>query len=301
MKYKIEGLQAGCLRERIKNINADELSDVKITGELNEDDWKCIYKMTGKKGSTKSLDLSDTIGTEKIDRYNLEEGSILTSIKLPRSLKTLGWGALSMCDKLSTVVIYSGLERIDNYAFNGCSSLKSISLPSTIKTIGNEAFGACSKLEEINIHLANKNYTSFNGVLYTKDGKTLIKYPAGKADTTFVMPSDITKIGENAFFLCENLHHINLSSMLEEIEERAFCSCTALQTLTFPKETKKICKEAFRNCSSLKEIRIEAIVPPIIETNDDENLSLNIYVPLDSADEYRSNEAWNKVGKIYGR
>ena len=301
MKYKIEGLAAGELRERLERIDSElDATELKISGSLNEDDMLCIRLLTSRKGNMKVLDISDTAGIEEIDRYSIEPGSPLNTLRLPKSLKTIGWGALSMCEKLSTVVMYTGLEKIENYAFNGCTALKTISIPSTVNFIGTDAFGACPKLEEFNVPLTNRSYTALDGVLFSRDGKTLLKYPAGKTGIKYAMPQDVTRIGKSAFFLCENIRSVVLSESLTDIEEKALYGCSNLQTLHLPQNVKNIGKSAFGNCTSMIEMFIDGANPPAIEVAEEDKLGVNIYVSLKSADIYRQSE-WSKIGKIYGK
>lgn len=302
MRFKIENLIAGTLRQKLSQIDTEgEATDLRIEGELNEEDMTFLKLATGKNGKVNSLDLSKATGIEKIDRYSFEQDCILKTLKTPISLKTIGWGALSMCEKLSSVILNSGLERIENFAFNGCKSLKAISIPSSVNHIGQDAFGACSSLDSIKIPLTNKNYISDNGIIYSKNGKTLIKYPSGKSETTFIIPSDVECIAQNAFFMCENLKSIILPESLETIEDRAFCSCSNLQSITLPKGIRSLGKNIFACCDSLLSVFSQCEIPPMTQENNDNNKTLSIYVPLKSLDSYKQSEVWNNMGKIYGK
>ena len=302
MKTVIDITVAGTLRERINSIDSERIiSELKINGTLNQADKLCIRQLTGTHGRIKVLDITNTSGYERIDRNDFEEGSILSILRLPLNLKTLGWGAFCMCDKLTTITMPNGIESIDNYAFNGCIALKSVSLPKNLKTLGENAFGGCVGLEEFKINLSNKNYTAFNGVLYSKDGHTLVKYPAGKTDMTFAVPDDVITIANNAFFMNGNIHELTLPNGLQTIRDNAFCSCTALQNINIPLNVKKIGKGVFRCCDSLQTITCAATTPPEIEIAEDDNLNVNIYVPLTSADCYRQSDEWKELKNIYGK
>ena len=49
-------------------------------------------------------------------------------------------------------------------------------------------FSEYSQLEKIEVSSVNPYYRSADGVLYSKDGKTLIAYPREKSDETFKIP-----------------------------------------------------------------------------------------------------------------
>lgn len=52
-------------------------------------------------------------------------------------------------DKITDVVLPSGIEHIPAGAFSGCSSLKRITIPKSLKVILREAFDGCVNLEDI--------------------------------------------------------------------------------------------------------------------------------------------------------
>jgi len=84
-------------------------------------------------------------------------------------------------------------------AFRNKSGITSITLSSSMATIGAQAFADCSDLTAINVNANNANYTSVDGVLLSKDGKTLIAYPAGKTDANYSIPAGVENITNNAF------------------------------------------------------------------------------------------------------
>jgi hypothetical protein len=78
---------------------------------------------------------------------------------------------------------------IGDYAFFNCGNLTSITIPSSVTVIGGDAaFFGCFNLTSINVDSRNNTYASVDGVLFDKDIKTLIKYPAGKDNETYTIP-----------------------------------------------------------------------------------------------------------------
>lgn len=67
---------------------------------------------------------------------------------------------------------------IPSGAFAGCSEITSINIPATITSIAKDAFNGCTSLVTFAVSPGNESYSSRNGILYSKDGKTLIKVPA---------------------------------------------------------------------------------------------------------------------------
>ena len=54
-------------------------------------------------------------------------------------------------------------------------------------------------LTEIIVDPNNSQFESLDGVLYSKDGTTLICYPAGKTATQFTIPNSVTNVDNTAF------------------------------------------------------------------------------------------------------
>lgn len=65
-------------------------------------------------------------------------------------------------------------------AFTGCS-LVTVDIPAAVEAIDSFAFADCPLLTAINVSPDNQFYRSVNGVLYSKDLKELLQFPAGKA------------------------------------------------------------------------------------------------------------------------
>ena len=91
---------------------------------------------------------------------------------------------------LTSITLPNGLRTIEGYAFQG-SKLTSIFIPDSVTSFsGNPLLGSGS-LTSINVGENNVNYKSIDGVIYSKNGKTLLDYPAGKTDATFEIPAGV--------------------------------------------------------------------------------------------------------------
>ena len=97
------------------------------------------------------------------------------------------------------VVFPSSLKTIGNKAFQSCINLERVNIPSTVENIGSFAFRYCSKLEAIIVSEANPNYSSDDGVLFSKDKSILICYPAGKINNSYEIPNTVKTISQTAF------------------------------------------------------------------------------------------------------
>ena len=180
----------------------------------------------------------------------------LKSVKIPNGVKKINQSTFSYCDSLEEIIIPNSVIEIEYYAFTGCSSLKSIDIPMSVARIGDGVFNGCKNLTTINVPSNHPDYTSKDGILYTKDGKTIVKYASGKNESTFDIPSTVTKIGSHAFSDSQNLTSIKIPSTVKCIGERAFYNCSNITKIDVPSSVAEIENNAFTFCKRLKSITI---------------------------------------------
>lgn len=104
----------------------------------------------------------------------------LREITIPNSVKKLGNSVLSSCKKLTKVkmpgnvkIIYGSDEYFPVFQFDVDSPVKTIELTSSLNL---EIFMYLSA-ENIVVSKIDPKYTSIDGLLYTKDGKSLVRIP----------------------------------------------------------------------------------------------------------------------------
>ena len=102
-----------------------------------------------------------------------------------------------------------------------------------------------------------------NAVLFTKDGKKLVQYPAGLKSDSFKVPDGVETIGEGAFIGCSTLTQISLPNGVKTIGDCAFLGCDNLALLDVPDGVETIGAYACYDCSSLKEISLPGSVQTI--------------------------------------
>ncbi|MBE6602406.1 MAG: hypothetical protein E7637_07905 [Ruminococcaceae bacterium] len=136
--------------------------------------------------------------------------------------------AFANCFGLLEIAIPDSVKYINANAFMKCSELRNITVGTAAESIDATAFIACFKLENIIVAEANATYQSIDGNLYSKDGKTLLRYAVGKTDISFEIPSTVTTVGDYAFYCASNLFIITVPADVTTIEDNAFYGCQKL-------------------------------------------------------------------------
>ncbi len=179
----------------------------------------------------------------------------LASVALPSGLKSIGLQSFSFCTSLASVGLPLSLTSIGNGAFSSCTRLTSIALPASLTSIGIAAFSRCTSLTSIAVASDNSSFKSVDGVLYDKQGATLICYPGGKQGP-FAVPQGVTSIGDSAFSDCTNLTGVTLPAGLTDIGVGSFSGCNSLSSIAIPAGLTRIGSGAFSRCTSLTSIAV---------------------------------------------
>ena len=187
----------------------------------------------------------------------------LERVKLPKKIKTISRSLFYACESLSSIDLPNGITEIQDSAFVGCA-MKSMTVPASLKAIDETAWGM-PNLESIEVDPASKYYKSVDGILFSFDGKTLVKYPQAKTLESYEIPDGVTKISKNAFASADTLKSIIIPESVDVIEEGAFSGCGNLAIVSMPKKVSTFGRGAFSSCASLKEV----VVPKGVSTLSD--------------------------------
>lgn len=192
----------------------------------------------------------------EIKGYAFAYNSTITSINLPEGLRTLG-----------------------EEAINGLSSLTSLVIPASVDSIcGNMTshLGETPRLTQIIVDGNNQKYCSVDGVLFSKDMKTLIKYPAAKVVETYIVPEGVESVCSQAFRYCRTKH------------------------VVLPQSTKHIAY-LFVDCKyKMEALTVCALTPPTVygSTFVSDAPMYDLYVPYASLDLYRNHDLWKQFKTI---
>lgn len=265
---------AGTLSTLISDNEINRITKLTLTGNIDARDIRLFYSIY----NLSELDLSDAnimeyIGvggvgpdpyTEKLYPANempnfsicfLDFNLTLTTLILPKSLKSIASLAFYNCRNLTNLSMYDSLISIGENAFNECGALTNITIPKNVTFIASSAFTNCLKILTYSVNTENLKYKSLDGVLYDKNMTVLYAYPSAKVGD-FSIPETITSIGNSAFCNCTNLTNIVIPNSVTEIGAMAFMRCTAINSIVIPNKVKRINNNCFQFCNYLSAIKM---------------------------------------------
>ena len=138
-------------------------------------------------------------------------GSSVESVSLPASVTTVADGALSGCPTLASVAVGSKNESLAS--FDGMLFTKDLAELLSIpegkegvaripdQTVTVTALSHCAGLAAVEVGEGSAAFSSRNGLLYTKDMKTLVACPVGAGEAV-VVPEGVESIDSGAFAGC---------------------------------------------------------------------------------------------------
>jgi len=230
--------------------------------------------------------------------------SALESIEITDSVTSIGDNAFLGCRSLLNIDIPDSTTTIGTLAFAACSGLTSVVIPREVRTIGEGAFSGCSGLIAINVDIGNSIYKDIDGIVFSKDEKELLLYPAGKMMSSYIVPDHVTKIGYGVFLNCTNLTRIEIQNGVTTIGREAFYNCNNLKVIKIPGSVTTIENKAFQYCSSLDTVEVDWETPITVSSDMFTASSIAnaiLSIPGNTKSAYETTGVWNSFGSIVER
>lgn len=169
---------------------------------------------------------------------NNKNAKVVKDVLYSASMKKLIWYPQNKKD--SKFIVPSTVTTLCEDAFYGQNYLQSITLSKNLKYQDSMRwFEECKKLKEIKVATGNKYFTAVNGVLFTKDMKTLIYYPVGKTTKSYTIPekTEVFTIRAGNKYLTNLILSKNLRNISWMNSDSYFFN--SLKSITVPTSNKK--------------------------------------------------------------
>lgn len=153
------------------------------------------------------------------------------------------------------IVLAEGVTGIGKTAFYGLDSVKEVVIPASLTTIASDAFMRCSGIEKFIVASGNTSFCDDNGIVFSKDKKTLVFYPTAR-EGAYEVPNTVTKIGDYAFYECSKLTGVTFPASLNSIGINAFAFCPGLTELVIPGSVTTVGAYAFFHCTDIASLTL---------------------------------------------
>ena len=280
----IVDISAGELSNVLSGITLTNINALKVTGTLNETDFKYIRENLT---ALEVLDLSGTNMTAFPNRGLAFYNGDNTTLK--------------------EVILPEGLISIEEAAFANCTALEKLNVPSTVNTLGRWIL----ENTKVTSFTIPQGVTEIPASCFYRSAITTINIPSSVKTignwafqdaklTEVVIPSSVTSIGKWAFG-CENsnptLQSVVIEANITEIPECCFYLQTKLTSLSLPEGITSIGNDAFTQC------KITSLtLPASLKTIGARAFSNNRITQLTIPDKVETIEndafAYNSIGNI---
>lgn len=268
----------------------------------------------------------------EIGTFAFSEIPTLVTMKLPKSVKIVGYNTFLGNPNMTAIELNEGLESIDVMAFARCPLLTTVKIPSTVTKVGMAPFAMCPSLERLEgkFVVGDGRYMVYNNELiaFAPAGLTECVVPEGvvaiqqevlkecRELTSVTLPEGLTSIGVSSLRNCESLLSIEFPSTVKQLGMGAFHGCKLLTSVVLPEALTVVEMSLFEKCSSLAEVEIgskvtliegdafsecalttvvcKAATPPALEWNvfGAATSDLVVKVPAESVKAYQAAEGW---------
>ncbi len=162
------------------------LTSIKIPNTVTTIGKRAFYGCT----NLTSIEIPDSV--TYIGDYCFWNCNRLQKIKLSKKIQTINQGLLEGCSSLTEIEIPEGVKSIGYAAFRSCDKLTTITLPASLTYITGSALTRLSRLTEVKVADGNNSFKFENGMLLSKDGKTM--YMALLTLTEINVPNGVVSI-----------------------------------------------------------------------------------------------------------
>ena len=215
------------------------LNDIKFSSKVKTLEYSCFANTGFTSFDTRSL--------EKIGYNAFDSCRFLQNFTIKMYVSDLELSAFVNCNSLRAFTVINN-PNFATYNDDGClynadvtellfipNNFSDYYLPATVKSYAVQAFSV-ARLSSITVDLYNEVFSSIDGNLYSKDGKTLIYYAAANADEEFTIAGGVTELASICFNNGPALIRIILPDTITKVNYWAFYNMRNLEEIVCPNE-----------------------------------------------------------------
>ncbi len=200
-------------------------------------------------------------GITHIGNYAFSYQNIFeTDITIPEGVESIGEASFAGLP-LKTVSLPTSLVSIGDFCFGEGENLENIHIPKNVYALGENSFGI--NIETISVDDENKNFSTQDGILFSKDITQLLCYPPRKSGESYTIPKNVDTLGPFSFFYNRNLCEITVPETIKEIQNGAFWAYEKLTSIELPTSVSEISTNTFAYCCNLSSITIPKSIKTI--------------------------------------
>ncbi len=220
------------------------------------------------------------------------------------NVQTVGNYAFLNCTNLVTVNGSENIVNLGSSSFNGCTSLKAFTIGAGCTADAAaiaKALGGCTALQSFEVEEGNPNCRAEDGVLFNKEGTTLVSYMCDNK-TEYSVPAGVTTIANGAFNnVGSTLTDLTIGNDVTTIGSELFLrnGASSLEHLTLGSKVESIGNSAFYYCANIRTVACDALTPPTIPSQWVFSYgtcnNAELIVPEEATDAYMNANGWKEA------
>ena len=193
------------------------------------------------RGCAKLNKINSLTNLTQIKRYSFSGCKKLKTFSIGKSVKSIGEGAFSGCTSLTKFSVHKSnkyfstrdnmlLNKSQSKIVSACfGSNKTCNIYGSVKDIDKNILNE-SGVKSFSVSSKNSKYAAKDGLLYSKNGKTLLKCPSAMSGVVN-MGDSVTKIASKAFENCNNITQLNIGKNVQTISDPMYISAKKLNKI----------------------------------------------------------------------
>lgn len=230
---------------------ADQLDSFNINGST----------LLGYSGTESEITIPSKVTA--IGQNAFANNDLIKSVKMEEGVARIESGAFANCKNLETVTLANTVSSIGDSAFDNCENLNSVIVGDGLYSLGAGVFSGCKKLSKLDISPNNNSIKCNGSAVLNANDTVLYQYLAGGNDVIYKVPDTVKEVKKYAFWGCDKLKQVDLSSGLQKVDQYSLANCFGLENVIIHEPTREIAIGAFANDSSLKQVIVPISITSI--------------------------------------